>query len=151
MSPDASIPGPRAEHDARLALSDHVAEKALAARGRHASLADAAALQRLLDDREAVRYPTALVFDAAPLEPGEFALAEAIGDHPADGFRLVVHPSLRDRPEDLPLAVAYHIPPINYGDIASPDDCELFGAALLGLEREAYYQRLCALADALDT
>ncbi len=47
------------------------------------------------------------------------------------------------------LLIAYHIPVINYGTIVEALDAELFGATLLGLEVEAYYQALCELADAL--
>ncbi len=48
-----------------------------------------------------------------------------------------------------PLLIAYHIPVINYGSIVEPADAELYGATLLGLEVEAYYQALCELTDAM--
>ncbi|MCA9284909.1 MAG: hypothetical protein KDA22_06840 [Phycisphaerales bacterium] len=140
---------PPTEDDARTSLRDHLLAKAAAARAAHGPAIDSATVQRLLADRSVVRYPTELVFDAARLRPGEFAFAEPRGSHPRDGFRLAVHPYFERRPEDWPLLVAYHIPPINYGDVATSEDCECFGAALVGLDREAYYRRLCALADAM--
>lgn len=136
------------EHDGRSALRDHAIERAKLARAKHGPMSPST-IMRLLDDRDVVRYPTGVRFDASGLEAGEFAFAQPLGEHPREGFCLWVHPALQQRPEDLPLAIAYHIPAINYGDVAQPDDCEAFGAALLGLEIEAYYRRLCSIADSL--
>jgi hypothetical protein len=36
---------------------------------------------------------------------------------------------------------------VNYGEFASAEDAETFGAAALGLARDDYYQALCGLAD----
>jgi hypothetical protein len=60
-----------------------------------------------------------------------------------------VHPLFADRPDDLPALVAYHIPVVNYGAIVDAEAAELYGAALLDLEPDEYYARLCALADAI--
>ena len=135
------------EQDGRLALRDHILARAAAARARHGPVIDDGAIMQVLEDREVVRYPVRIRFDAEPLQPGEFAHAAPLGDHPRQGFCLFIHPAFGHRPETWPLVIAYHIAPVNYGDIASPDDCELFGATLLGLGREEYYQALCALAD----
>jgi hypothetical protein len=96
-----------------------------------------------------VRFPTALAFDAARLQPGEFAWAAPRGERPAQGFTLFVHPHFEQRPEALPALIAYHVPSINYLDVVTGREAELFGAALLGLEIDDYYQRICALADEL--
>jgi hypothetical protein len=45
--------------------------------------------------------------------------------------------------------VLYQLVMVNYGDFASADDAETFGAAALGLGKEDYYQTLCQLADQL--
>jgi hypothetical protein len=45
--------------------------------------------------------------------------------------------------------VLYQLVLVNYGEFASPEDAESFGAAAVGLDREEYYERLCALADQL--
>lgn len=137
------------EHDGRSALRDHLLEKAAAARARYGPMVGAAAIMRLLDDRDFVRYPVGVRFDAGGLEAGEFACAVPLGDHPSRGFCLFVHPMFEAQPHLLPLLIAYHIAPINYGDIAAADDCEQFGAALLGMDVEAYYQSLCGAADSL--
>jgi len=135
--------------DAQVALRDHVEEKALAARKRYGGTVDENVMRRMLEDRSVVRYPTRLQFDAEPLEPGEFAHARPLGGKADDGFQLFVHPMLENDPEMLPLAVAYHVVTINYGEIATHEEAEVFGSTLLGLNQEEYYQRLCALADSI--
>ena len=137
------------EQDGRVALHDHVLERALAARERFGPVIDAGAIMRMLDDRQIVRYPVGVRFDAAGLEPGEFAHAAPLGEHPREGFCLFIHPAFEQQRNLWPALLAYHIPPINYGEIAEAEDCELFGAALLGLELEAYYTVLCDAADSI--
>jgi hypothetical protein len=110
---------------------------------------DADAMLRILDDREIVRYPVGVRFDALELEPGEFANLVALGEHPRQGFCLFVHPSIELRRDLWPLVLAYYVPPVNYGEIADAEECELFGAALLGMDIEEYYERLCSLSDSL--
>lgn len=119
------------------------------ARARYGPDIGAPEIYRMLEDREVVRYPVLVRFDAADLEPGEFAHASLIGESAREGFCLNVHPCLHARPGDLPAAVAYHVPSVNYGEIVEPGDCEAFGAALLGLSVDEYYARLCAIADSL--
>ena len=46
-----------------------------------------AELRQILEDRACVRYPCEVVFDAGPLEPGEFAHPVAKGERPEDGLR----------------------------------------------------------------
>lgn len=136
------------ERKGRRALSDHAADCAAVARERYGNI-DAADLPALLEDRKVVRFPTVLRFDATRLEPGEFAHTEPVGARPGEGYRLFVHPYFEPRPDDVLLLAAYHLVTINYGDVATANEAEVFGATLLGLSREAYYQRLCTLADEL--
>lgn len=135
------------EEDGRLALAGHIADKAEAARASYGGAIDWPTLLEMLGDAAVVRYPTDVAFDAAPLEAGEFAFAAPLGASPGDGFRIYVHPWFEGRTDVLPLLVAYHIVRINYGDIATHHDAELFGATLLGLEPDDYYETLCTLAD----
>lgn len=134
---------------ARRALRDHVVERALLARERYGGLIDYPTLLTILEDREVVRYPTVIEFSDAALRPGEFAYAAPVGEAPSEGFRLFVHPAFRMREEVLPLLVSYHIVRVNYGEIATHEEAELFGATLLGLDVDAYYETLCVLADQL--
>jgi hypothetical protein len=137
------------ESDARLSLLDHMREKALAARQKYGPNINAAAIALMLEDRAFLRYPLRIDFDAATLEPGEFACLLPLGIHPSDGFSLCIHPAYQDRSDVWPSVIAYYIPSINYGEIAGPTEAECFGATLLGTPVEDYYQALCTLADAL--
>lgn len=139
------------EQDGRRGLQDHLLEKAALAHAKHGAGIDAEVMLRILDDREIVRYPLGIRFDASELEPGEFAHVAQVGEHPRQGYCLFVHPDLEARRDLWPLVIAYYIPPVNYGDIADAEECELFGASLLGMDVEEYYQALCAIADALPT
>lgn len=134
---------------AKHAFHEHLAEKATAARFKYGLYIDTDAMLRMLDDRAIVRYPTSLVFDASPLQAHEFAYPQPLGFHSGDGFALCIHPCFRPQREIWPLLIAYHIPVINYGSIVDADDAELFGATLLGMDVEPYYQALCELTDAM--
>ena len=71
------------------------------------------------------------------------------GEQPSDGFVRVVHPHFEGRSEDLPLLLAYHVVAINYLDVATRAEAELFGATLLGMRVDEYHGRVCELADEL--
>lgn len=142
-------PPPPTAEEGQQALRDHVVARAAEVRSRLGGRVDRAAIFALLDDRSVVRYPLGVRFDAEPLRPSEFACLEALGAHPAEGFCLFVHPACEADDELLPLLIAYYIPSVNYGDVATHVEAELFGSTLLGIDREAYYRALCAVADAL--
>lgn len=137
------------EQDAQIALKDHLGDKAMNARLKNGMYIDAETIIKMLDDGDFVRYPVSIRFDSEALEPGEFAAPIALGDHPSAGFCLCIHPYFEQQPEAWPLLIAYHIPTINYGEIVSNEDAEHFGATLVGLETETYYQALCELADSI--
>ena len=137
------------EGDARVALQDHLGEKAMNARLTHGMYIDAETIVKMLDDRTVVRYPVGIRFDDEPLEPGEFAMPVQLGELPSAGFCLFIHPYFEQQPDAWPLLIAYHIPSINYGDIVSHEDAEHFGATLVGLEKDTYYEALCELADSI--
>ncbi|MDP6987506.1 MAG: hypothetical protein QGG74_05625 [Phycisphaerales bacterium] len=137
------------EADAAEALHEHVLRTARLGEQRYAPFSNLESLQPLLADREIVRYPVDVVFDEAALEDGEFACTELLTTMPADGFRLSVHPHFEHHATALPLLIAYHIPSVNYGPIISAEHAEQFGAALLGMKVDTYYDRICALADSI--
>jgi hypothetical protein len=141
---------PTAEDGVR-SLREHVVAKAREARAR-LGLPDGAtptfeAIRGLLEERTVVRYPLGVRFDAAPLRPGEFACLEPLGSHPSEGFCLHVHPIFENVEELLPLLVAYYLPSVNYGDVATHVEAELYGSTLCAVEREEYYRLLCSAAD----
>ena len=135
--------------DVRESLSAHVAAKGAEICAKYGPHIGWTELVRILEDRTAVRYPCEIAFDAAALEPGEFAHAVPKGQRPEDGFTMYVHPYFMMQLEQVPLLVLYQLVLVNYGQFASADDAEIFGASALGLDKEDYYQRLCQLADEL--
>lgn len=134
---------------AQQSMAAHVTAKGIELFTRFGGDLAGDTLRQLLEDRTVVRYPCALKFDAAELQPGEFAYPQPKGERPEDGFTLFVHPRFAPRPADVAALVLYQLVAVNYGAFASPDDAELFGAAALGLTRDEYYARLCACADEL--
>ncbi len=135
--------------DVRQSLNAHVADKGTEICAKYGPGLRWRGLQRLLEDRDAVRYPCEVAFDAAVLQEGELAHPVAKGDRPEDGFVIHVHPFFMTQLEEVPLLVLYQLVLVNYGEFASPDDAETFGAAALGLDKDEYYARLCELADAI--
>lgn len=115
----------------RQSLNAHVASKADEIRAKYGPHIGWKELLRLLEDRACVRYPCAIVFDAGPLKDGEFARPIPKGERPEDGFTMFVHPLFLTQPQQVPYLVLYQLVLVNYGDFASPDDAETFGAAVL--------------------
>ncbi len=135
--------------DARQSLTAHVAARGAEINARYGPRIGWKELQFILEDRACVRYPCQVVFDAAALQPGEFAHPLALGGHPEDGFTLYVHPVFMTELARVPLLVLYQLVLVNYGEFASPEDAETFGANAAGHSREEYYAALCELADQL--
>jgi hypothetical protein len=132
--------------DVRQSLNAHVADKGAEIFQKYGPQIGWAELRRILEDRAAVRYPCEIVFDSAPLLAGEFAHPAPRGERPEEGFTLYVHPIFMTQLERVPELVLYQLVLVNYGDFASPEDAETFGAAALGIDKEDYYQALCELA-----
>jgi len=135
--------------DAKQSLNIHVAAKGAELFAKYGPQIGWRELQVILKDHACVRYPCELVFDSAPLNPGEFAFPEPNGEKPEEGFTLFVHPIYMTDLSQVPFLVLYQLVAVNYGVFASADDAETFASAALGLPREDYYQTLCGLADLL--
>ena len=144
------MPTQLTEGDARESLNTHVESKGLAIQEKYGPTIGWNELLQILEDRSCVRYPCRISFDTAKLQPGEFAFPEPTsGDALDDGFVIHVHPHFENQPDVVPLLVLYQLVAVNYGEFASPDDAETFGAAALGFSKNAYYESLCQLADQL--
>ena len=129
-------------------LRDHIVDRASEARLRHGPYWDRNSIEALLKDERCVRFPVRLEFNAEVLEPGEFAFMQQNNpDTPKDGFTLFIHSHFANREDALPFLVAYHLVVFNYGDIADAEEDELFGAALMNMEQEEYYQTVCMFAN----
>ena len=133
--------------DARQSLTAHIAAKGRELREKYGPNIGWPELQRILNDRDFVRYPCELVFDASGLNDGEFAHPAQKGELPEDGFVMQVHPFFSVMPGRVPYLVLYQLVLVNYGEFASSCDAETFGAAALGLSRDEYYDALCEMAD----
>lgn len=133
----------------RDSLREHLTAQAVVAHQKHGPVT-VESLDLLLHDPDCLRHPVRLVFEFGEMAAHQFAQPDIDWrntDH--DGRVLYLRPLLRYRPDLLPLAVAYMIPLINYGDIVSDDHCLAYGATLLGMMEDEYYRRLCELADFL--
>jgi hypothetical protein len=133
--------------DAQQSLANHVVEKGRLVYAKYGPEIGWNKLLELLEDRTLVRYPCEVVFDPAPLQPGEFAAAIGKSDRPEDGFTIFVHPLFALDPNRVPYLVLYHLVVVNYGDMATAEEAELFGAAALGILKDEYYAGLCEIAD----
>jgi hypothetical protein len=136
--------------DARQSLSAHVAARGASLFEKYGPRIGWNELLRILEDRACVRFPCKVAFDAAPLEAGECAYARPNGDKPEDGFVIHIHPLFMTQMDRVAHLALYQLVVVNYGEFASPDDAEIFGAAALGISREQYYQGLCELAGLLE-
>ena len=133
--------------DARQSMQAHVALKGAEIHAKYGPHIGWNELLAILADRSCVRYPCEIVFDSAGLEPGEFAHPTAKSDQPEAGFTIFVHPLLLLQADRVPSLVLYQLVLVNYGDFASADDAETFGANALGLSKDDYYHALCKVAD----
>ncbi len=128
-------------------LRDHLLAQAVVAHQKHRGLSFDT-LDTLLTDPECLRYPTRLVFEFGEMAMHQFAQPDIdYRNQEQDGRVLYVRPILREHPDLAVLAVAYMIPVINYGKTVSDEHCLLYGAALLGMMVEEFYQQICLLAD----
>jgi hypothetical protein len=133
--------------DAKQSLTSHVEAKGIELFVKYGPRIGWGELQRLLADRAYVRYPCLVEFDAAPLQAGEFAHPVQKSEFPEDGFTMFVHPRFMLELDRVAYLVLYQLVAVNYGEFASADEAETFGAAALGLTRDEYYAALCAMAD----
>jgi hypothetical protein len=133
--------------DARQSLTAHVAAKGVELYQKYGPTIGWAELLRVLEDRAFVRYPCEIVFDSKPLLAGEFAHPSMKADRPEDGFIMHVHPHFFAQLDRVPWLVLYQLAALNYGEFASSEDAEMFGAAALGLPRDEYFTELCKMAD----
>lgn len=133
----------------QVSLREHLRAQAMAAHHKYAPLGPDK-LDAMLSDPECLRHPVRLAFEFGEMAMHQFAQPGLDWRNTEqDGRVLCLRPLLRDKPELLPLAVAYMIPVVNYGEIVTDEHCLAYGAALLGLAEQEYYERLCALCDAL--
>ena len=150
MNRDCCMAAAPSAHDARQSLNASAAAIGAEIYAKYGPRIGWTQLLQILGDRSCARYPCEIVFDAVPLQAGEFAHPVAKGDQPRDGFTRYVHPIFMMQLEQVPLLVLYQLVLVNYGAFASPEDAETFGAAALGLSKDEYYHALCGLAEGME-
>ncbi|MBT4585233.1 MAG: hypothetical protein HOC93_09175 [Phycisphaerae bacterium] len=132
------------EEHARQVLRDHITMIAKRSVEKHGPATTMEVLEQVIADRDVIRRETSWRFDNNLLEVGEFAMAIAQGD----GYVIAVHDSFRDDIEALPILIAYHLATVNYGEhVTEVGEAELFGASLLGMDVDVFYEKMCAFAD----
>ncbi len=130
-------------------VAQHAMDKAKEIRARYGPDIDYSVVLQILDDRRCIRYPLEVRFVSKGIEPGMFGKTEAVSEDASEGYVVSLHKSFEDRPDVLPALILYQSVLVNYGDLATADDAELFGSTVLGMDREAYYEQIVALTDSL--
>ena len=132
-------------------LREHLLAQATVAHQKYAPFT-AATLDAYLKDPACLRYPVRLVFEFGDMAMHQFAQpAPAFRSSDPDARVLYLRPLLREHPDLVILAVAFVVPVINYGDVVTDEHCLGYGATMLGLLQEEFYEKLCALADFVGT
>ena len=133
--------------DAKQFVTDHAAARGSEIYKKYGPQIEWHELLHILEDRTCCRYPCEVIFDSSQLEPGEFAQPVRKGECSEDGFTIHVHPHFMAQLERIPYLVLFQLAVVNYGEFATPEDAEIFGANALGMPRDLYYEVLCAMAD----
>ncbi len=133
----------------QTAISGHAAEKAREIRARYGPTIDQAVLARVLGDRKSIRYPVRIEFGSKDIEAGLFAVTKPISEDPEEGYVITLHEHFRNQPQAIAALALYQSVIVNYGDLASAADGEIFGAGVLGMERDDYYTWICELTDSI--
>ncbi len=147
----------------RETMNFHLRQKAQEIIEKYGTSISFAVLQEVLQDRKFVRYPVNIIYNSAQIEAGLFIKTEMIladrNRQPGEDddyikqadrhYDFIVHEYFEGQPEKLVPLVLYHIPTVNYGDIATYEDAEVFASALLQMEQDGYYQLVCDLVDGI--
>jgi len=149
----------------RESMALHLRQKAQEIINKYGTI-DYSVLLNILQDKKFTRYPVNVVFDSNRIEPGLFALTEAIHSDsepqrkaeddddvytkpPEQRFEIIIHEFFKDQPEKLLPLILYQLPIVNYGDVVTFEDSEVFGASMLEIPQDDYYQQICDLVDSI--
>jgi len=105
--------------------------------------------EAIFQDRGCVFHPVKMVYDKDPLKEGEFAYMHQADKDPSKGFMLYMHPFFKSKPNDLPFLVAYQLAVVNFGEEVSQDVAESFGAALMDMKVDEYYDKVNELFESI--
>jgi len=131
------------------AVAVHAAEKAKEIRARHGPDIYYSTVLRIIEDRKSTRYPVQIRFVSEGIEPGMFARTEQVSEDLDEGYVISLHSHFQDRADVLPALILYQLVLVNYGDLATAHDAEVFGSGVLGLAQDTFYEQIVSLTDAL--
>ena len=151
------------QQELRESMNLHLRQKAQEIIDKYGSAITFSVLQDILQDRKFVRYPVNIIYDSARIEAGLFIKTEMMlsdQGHQTDedseyvkpierSYDFIVHEYFEGQPDKLLPLILYHLPTVNYGDIATYEDAEVFASALMQMEQDNYYQLVCDLTDAI--
>lgn len=148
MSDDAVNPeDPMEDGEVVSVLHEHVVKSAGKASEKLGGPLCADNLDLFLSDPDCLRVPTKLVFDGFGVDMHQFANPEFVL---VDGLRqciLHIRPHYADLTESHPYIVAYMTAAINYGTGATAALCETYGAIVMQMQEDAFYEAVCRIAD----
>lgn len=136
---------------------DHIAEKAKVIRAKYGPTVDYPVLINILEDRKCVRCPVSIEFDSSQIDSGLFAVTQEIVAEQDDeycapaGYIITLHEHFKNRFDILVPLILYQLTVVNYGDIATYEDAEIFASGILGIEQDDFYELICRLTDEIDT
>jgi hypothetical protein len=149
-----------AEAEIRNSFIRHSSELAKQIREKFGTNIDYPILQEIMTNRKYVRYETKILFDSSQVESGLFANTQSKQVNPDETmeeydqapdmeYEIVLHEHFKNNPEQIVPLILYQIPVINYGDMATYEQSETFGSAVMGMDQEEYYQLICKLVDSM--
>ncbi len=146
----------------RESMNLHLCQKAQEIIDKYGAVNSLSVLSEIIEDRKFVRYPVSIIFDSTKVDTGLFITTEvnlSEQEHKSEDSEYVkqvdrsydfyVHEYFQEQPDKLLPLILYHLPTVNYGDIATYEDSEVFASALLQMPQDDYYQLVCELADSI--
>ncbi len=154
---------PATPQELRESMNLHLRQKAQEIKDKYGSITTFSVLLKILQDRKFVRYPVNIIYDSTRIEAGLFIKTEVSfsnqGHRPDEdddyvkqadrSYDFIVHEHFKGQPDELIPLILYHLPTVNYGDIATYEDAEVFASAVMQMEQDIYYQLVCDLVDAI--
>ncbi len=154
---------PATPQELRESMNLHLRQKAREIKDKYGRITTFSVLLNILQDRKFIRYPVNIIYDSTRIEAGLFIKTEVTfsdqGHQPDEdddyvkqadrSYDFIVHEHFKGQPDKLIPLILYHLPTVNYGDIATYEDAEVFASAVMQMEQDDYYQLVCDLVDAI--
>ncbi len=158
MQEEAATP-----RELRESMNLHLRQKAQEIIDKYGAVNSLSVLMDVMSDRKFVRYPVQVIYDSKQVDAGLFIKTEmnmSEQNHQPEedddyikqaerSYDFFVHECFEGQPDKLLPLILYHLPSVNYGEIATFEDSEVFASALLQMSQDDYYQLVCDLADSI--